>query len=459
MQEAGPQALAPAAAALQRAAAAFAAILATDYWPSRSQDRRGGFVVADRMGLVEVATGCGRHGLLPAARWLRAALAPSRRSVLALPWGRHVVAHARLLWTLAHLLRHGFAPHPGPCRAALEHGLRYFIEVFQDRAEGGFCWRSDDAGRVVDDAKLLVAQSFAVYALVEIARATGEEEPIATALATFRRVQDALRDERHGGWHEIADRAWTPWPAGTVIREPGFRTVSGARSLNGHLHWMEALTELYRETGDAGVGEALAESLHVCLDRLAGRPGAPRLAATDAEWRPLPGENDEVTYGHLVELAWLAAAAARGLGREPDWVKLDALVDDALAWGFDSVRGGFFLSGPHGRPATRTDKLWWVQAEGLLALLQRVERAGTAGGREEAAFVALVDWVLGRQLETRRGAWVWATDAAGRPSNFVLAASWKAGYHEVRAMVGVIRAARARQWGAVANRPPGEVTG
>jgi len=86
-----------------------------------------------------------------------------------------------------------------------------------------------------------------------------------------------------------------------------------------------------------------------------------------------------------------------------------------------------------------TDKLWWVQAEGLLALLQRLERSWEP--LADAAFSALVDWVVTRQLDLRRGAWIWATDAGGRPSNFVRASSWKAGYHEVRAMSRLLEAA------------------
>ena len=38
----------------------------------------------------------------------------------------------------------------------------------------------------------------------------------------------------------------------------------------------------------------------------------------------------------------------------------------ALDYGFDWSEGGFYESGPLGAPADRRDKIWWVQAEGLL---------------------------------------------------------------------------------------------
>ena len=95
-----------------------------------------------------------------------------------------------------------------------------------------------------------------------------------------------------------------------------------------------------------------------------------------SDWRTLP---DHDSYGHDVEAACLLLEAAHVLGLPHD-VKTERaarlLVDHALAYGWDDTVGGFFRHGTtFGSPEDR-EKEWWIQMEGLNALILMHETHG-----------------------------------------------------------------------------------
>ena len=66
--------------------------------------------------------------------------------------------------------------------------------------------------------------------------------------------------------------------------------------------------------------------------------------------------------------------------------------------GRDTARGGFFSSGPLGRPADQRDKLYWAQAEALFGLLRMWQATGD-----------------GIYLDCLAETLAWVDDHAGRP--------------------------------------------
>jgi mannose/cellobiose epimerase-like protein (N-acyl-D-glucosamine 2-epimerase family) len=87
------------------------------------------------------------------------------------------------------------------------------------------------------------------------------------------------------------------------------------------------------------------------------------------------------------------------------------------------------------RPGTppSTDKVWWVQAEGLVALSEALAADAAPPADFEAGLRLLLDWIWNHQ-RFRDGIWAWSTDERGVLRNPTKAGNWKAGYHEVRAM-------------------------
>ena len=128
------------------------------------------------------------------------------------------------------------------------------------------------------------------------------------------------------------------------------------------------------------------------------------------DWKPLP---DHDSFGHDVETAYLLTEASAVLGRPEDartWRLARRIVDHALDFGWDADNGGFYDSGAvFGSTPYTTDKIWWVQAEGLNALLLMHARYG----QEDAALLGGVQPAVGLHPDAQS---TQCTAAGTRPS-------------------------------------------
>ena len=64
-----------------------------------------------------------------------------------------------------------------------------------------------------------------------------------------------------------------------------------------------------------------------------------------------------------------AASWSVGMPNSPLVYLYRTLVNNALRYGFDHDKGRFYEGGALRMPADYLDKIWWVQVEGLVALL------------------------------------------------------------------------------------------
>ncbi len=409
-----------------------AALLADDlvrrvlpYWSATHDRRFGGFRLAD----TETAW----PRLAERARWrLRRAVGRSWGATQPSPGEKHLVGQTRVIVALAMGHRLGFDPSGLGLATALA-GASFLRDRLWDGVHGGFAWCADRRGRVISPEKLLYGQAFAMLALAELGRAAGRRDFLDAALELFRLVQDHFHDRSNSGWHEHASADFRPVLTDESVC-PGTIDRAGYKSVNAHLHVLEALSELLVATNDDGVRAALEEAIAACAHFFPPDPAAAcALAATD--WTPI-AQAGRPRVGHLLEHTWLLVRAHEALGTPVPVAALTAAVDYALL-DFDRKHGGF-VSGETGAGGTgRGEKEWWVQAEGLVALTTAVRLAGRRPHLE--ALARLADWILAYQ-RGRDGVWIAATDPAGHVTNPTRAGSWKAGYHEVRGAALFVRA-------------------
>ncbi len=214
------------------------------------------------------------------------------------------------------------------------------------------------------------------------------------------------------------------------------------------LQWMEALTELDAVTRavvgegavrDLGLDDALAEALDLNATKFFPAKPGQAYPYRDPDWeRPIGARFKEITYGRNVEFAWQMLAAERALGRPPSWDRFDALLQHALAYGFDRERGGLSQMGFENRPATVTDKVWWVQAELLAALTESLSQRPNPN--YAAALEQLLGFLTAHQIDDRDGLWFDTVAADGSLRRPAKAHNWKANYHDLRAMMMFVEA-------------------
>jgi mannobiose 2-epimerase len=316
----------------------------------------------------------------------------------------------------------------------------------RDRESGGFFWILGPTGDV--DARLgtekhVYGTSFALYAASKVAAVIGDDRARGVARDAFEWLERCAHDSEHGGYFEALTRAGKPvlsWDEGDP---PSRRTdrlgvYYGFKSMNAHIHLLEAVTAYYEIEKTRLVRERLEELLGIVRDKIAAEPGALNLYLT-RDWRPAPAHD---SFGHDVETAYLLVEAAAALGRPddpPTWRMARRLVDHALDWGWDDQNGGFYDKGDvfAGR-AYDTTKVWWTQAEGLNALLVMHRRFGTATDRYWRAFLKQWAFIEAHQLDPDHGGWYGETTREGqRIGEGPKATQWKANYHTSRALMNV----------------------
>jgi mannobiose 2-epimerase len=113
------------------------------------------------------------------------------------------------------------------------------------------------------------------------------------------------------------------------------------------------------------------------------------------------------------------------------------LVDHALAYGWDQQNGGFFREGTtFGKPED-TMKEWWVQVEGLNALLMMHERYGKQDGVYFQRFLEQWAFIQNHTIDGQYHGDYNLTRADGTPVTEEKGSIWKAAYHDGRAFWNV----------------------
>jgi cellobiose epimerase len=343
---------------------------------------------------------------------------------------KFLTLQARQLWFFSTLAREGL--ERDAAREAAKAGFEFLEKKMRDPRHGGYFSKATDAGEPKDTRKHVYLNAFALYGLVAYFRATDEPLALAAAKDLFRVLEDKAHDRRNGGYDEFFTEDWR---AVADPKESSYVGAPGTKTYNTHLHLLEALTALYRVWPDPLVKERLAELLVINTNTVRCPDFACNIDGWRPDWRMIETPaNLRASYGHDVECTWLALDAARALGTSPElhrgWA--ESLCGYSLKYGYNRRHGGFFYTGPLGKPADDTKKEWWVQAEALVAMLEMYRLTGKP--EYYAAFSQTLDFVENHQA-AREGGW-WATRAEdGSAKGDQRSSPWQGAYHNGRAML------------------------
>ena len=365
-----------------------------------------------------------------------------------------LVYQARMTWTAAAFAQFS-PPHRQEFVGYAQHGLDFLDQVMRDREQGGFHWILDAQGRPderLGTEKHVYATAFVVYAGSRVHEVTGDARALQVARDAFDWLEQHAHDSQHGGYFESLARDGTPrlqWdPAADITQRCDRMSVYyGFKSMNAHIHLLEALAELHRVDPRPLVRQRLQQTLAIVRDRIAVEPGALNLYLT-RDWRAVPAHD---SFGHDVETTYLLLEAAESLAHTADDRTLQVvrqLTDHALDWGWDETYGGFYDKGEAFRPAFERDKIWWTQAEGLNTLLLLHQRCGQTTDRYWKAL--LKQWQFFEQylLDAQYGGvFERAAHDGSRLGDGQKASPWKAAYHTARALMNASRMLRQMESG------------
>jgi mannobiose 2-epimerase len=112
------------------------------------------------------------------------------------------------------------------------------------------------------------------------------------------------------------------------------------------------------------------------------------------------------------------------------------LVEHTLRDGFDRDAGGAYNEGPLGGPASDKKKIWWVQAEALVGLLNGFELTGNFNYQKW--FLRQANFVRNSMFDHEFGEWFHTIGEDGGISS-EKAGEWREPYHQSRACLEIIK--------------------
>jgi mannobiose 2-epimerase len=337
-----------------------------------------------------------------------------------------LVLNSRILWTFSAALRH---TEQQIYRGMAAKAYAYLTDHFMDGEYGGVFWSLDAAGRPLGTRKQIYGQAFAIYGLSEYYLATGESAALDQAISLWELMEKHSFDPVRQGYYEAFARDWSR------LDDPRLSEKDQAdpKTMNTHLHILEAYTNLYRTWNDPRVLGRIRDLLAVFDRHIIGPSGHLALFFDDS-WA---GRSTLVSYGHDIEAAWLLHEAAWVIGDE-EWItktgRLAVKLATAAAEGLDTD-GGLWYEMEEGRLVRQ--KHWWPQAEAMVGFLQAWQLSGDPVWWQRS--VAAWKFVK-HYLRAARGEWFWGIDADHGPMpGQDKAGFWKCPYHNGRACMEIMR--------------------
>lgn len=358
---------------------------------------------------------------------------------------KSLIAQSRSVFTYSSAHRAGYGG--GKLAEMAKQGVDFLLDKMWDSEYGGFYWMVNRKGEVTIDEKIVYGHSFAIYSLSEYTLATGDPRGKEYAEKVFDLLQKHAVDTHYGGYWEMFLRNWD-------LKGPG--AAGGDRkTLDAHMHLMEAFTTLYECTGQQVHRRKLLEIIELLTRKIMHPEYGTGIPQFWADWSVAPqikfdivwgwdrfsedgqkaSAEDNTSYGHNSEFAWLLMHALDILGlpydthREQIIKSYSHSVDNGVDWEY----GGVFVEGSHAGEVYDREKEFWQQAEMLIGMLDAFRYL-----KDEKywnAYVNIHRFVFDKMINHALGEWWPLMTRQGEPIWKHMSHSWKINYHDVRSMV------------------------
>ena len=339
------------------------------------------------------------------------------------------VLNARILWSFS--AGYNFNQDTRYLKLA-ERSFDYLKNHFIDKDLGGVYWSVDALGNPLDTKKQIYALSFAIYGLAEYHKASNNQEALNLAISLFNDIEKYSFDAENEGYLEALTRDW---------KEIGDLRLSDKdanekKTMNTHLHILEAYTNLYRYWPNAQLKEKIKHLLDVFDKHILNQNTKHLILFFDEKWK---SNYNIVSYGHDIEASWLMLEAAEVIGDEKlihHFEKLAVEIATSSAEGIDE-NGAMIYELDVDKKHQIAEKHWWVQAEAMVGFLNAYQLH-----KDEKLFnhfLTIWDFTKNHIIDHKNGEWFWGVN-----KDFSLmkgedkAGFWKCPYHNSRACIEVI---------------------
>ncbi|SMO34223.1 AGE family epimerase/isomerase [Gracilimonas mengyeensis] len=342
--------------------------------------------------------------------------------------GKGAILTARVLWTFSSIYRR---IQKEEYRTMADHAYKYLTSKLWDEEYGGVYWMVTANGEPKDTRKHVYVQAFAIYALSEYYLAFHKEEALEQAKELYHLIEDKCTDSENGGYYESYTYAWQLMDDVRLSD----KDINEPKSMNTHLHVLEAYTNLYRCWPDELVAERLSQLIDIFAGHIVNPERSSMHTFLGEDWEP---RSDEISFGHDIEASWLLIEAAEVLGNYPRREEVKSislsLAKAVMKDGLD--QNGGLLNEADSSGITDDNKDWWPQAEAIVGFYNAWQLTGDP--EFLAASCSVWDFIQKYVLDKKYGEWHEKVTRMGVPHKLDKVRSWKCPYHNSRAVLEIL---------------------
>ncbi len=333
------------------------------------------------------------------------------------------ILNARILWTFSASFKDlGDPMYLGMATRARDYIMTHFF----DEESGGTYWILNSNGNPLDTKKQIYSQAFFIYALSQYFIATGDEECKNKAIELFYLIEKHSFDKKLNGYLEAFDRYW----AEISDLRLSEKDANEKKTMNTHLHILEAYTNLYRIWPDDNLRSQLKNLILLFLDRIADPVTSHLNLFFDEYWTV---KSTLISYGHDIEASWLLYEAAAVLDDKALLERVTGISLKIINAAIEGLQpdGSLMYERDEAVNHIDMDRHWWVQAEAVVGFLNAWELTG-----DESYFrksIKCYDYIEKNLIDRLHGEWYWSIKADGTVNTRDdKAGFWKCPYHNTR---------------------------
>lgn len=353
------------------------------------------------------------------------------------------VLNARILWTFsAAAMLDGNEDYA----AIADRAYRVVTEDFEDKDFGGYFLEISPGNRVANDIKHTYAQAFVIYSLCKYYEFRPLNSVMEKIRGFFNLLEEKAKDHGNIGYRESFTRDWK------IYGENRMADNNEPKSMNTHLHVLEAWAALYKIWKDPLVERRFTEMITLFPGRIIRKSGHFGIFF-DESFNEADSSAGICSFGHEIEGSWLLWEATVILGDKGILDRMRSvavkIVDNIDRVAVDKD-GGLFLESTRSGSHLKTNKHWWQQAETLVGFMNAFELTGDVKYWNTVKLTwNFIDTYL---IDHERGEWFTKLNRLGVPylaepeddpspyyRNDWKIDPWKCPYHNGRAMMEMMK--------------------
>lgn len=339
------------------------------------------------------------------------------------------IQHARILWTFSAAYR---VLGTQLYLDAAERCKDYIVNHFVDHQNGGVYWALDACGKPFDAKKQIYAIAFTIYGLAEYVRATGDEAALALAKKLYLSIEQNAFDPINIGYIEALTEDWQP----IADMRLSDKDENGSRTMNTHLHVIEAYTNLYRVWNAPELEQSIRTLLDIFMDKITNPQTFHLDLFFDDAWN---GKRNIESYGHDIEASWLLHETALVLGDNDLLVRVETLIQKMARAAEEGMLPDGSMIYEHWKDTGEKDmqRQWWVLCENIVGHVNLFQHFHNQADIEWAE--KCWSYVKKHLIDYNHGEWHWSVNDDGAPNpDGDKAGFWKCPYHNGRMCLEII---------------------